>query len=162
MKARGLTGFAVVSLLMASDADAKCGRLHVHVTGAVVGISTQPVAIRVVLDPDQGTLSNSIEVRDGKFSDAVPFDTYRSERGKRGKDDCSRVPEAVTIVVLHDEEVVCRRELEIKGMFRRDKAGDYHTRRSLQILFNSGNGVTSCEVTLSTTESQKGSRLRER
>jgi hypothetical protein len=105
---------------------AKCANLLIHIEGRVDGDSSNSkIVVLVVPDPNWEP-QPEISMKDGTFVDTVLFNVTKSEG--RVRDDCSRVPKTVDVVLLKYGHEVNRVRLDISRDFARNKLGDYKLR----------------------------------
>jgi hypothetical protein len=114
-------------VLLSRTTLSKCANRLIHVEGRVDGISRNGLRILVQVTPDPNWEPQpEIAIKDGSFVGTVLFNATKSEG--RVRDDCSRRPIKVDIVLLKDGHQVNRVPLEISHDFVRNKLGDYELR----------------------------------
>lgn len=119
----------VGSLCTTPPAACKCVNRIIYIEGSIVGSDNDglSVKVKVVVTPDPNWEPQpEISIKDGKFSGEVYFDATKSEG--RARDNCSRVPEEVEVVLLMDGREVNRIRLNVSKAFRRDVRHDYKLR----------------------------------
>jgi hypothetical protein len=110
----------------------KCANRLIHLEGRVDGISRNGLRILVQVTPDPNWEPQSeIAIKDGSFVGTVLFNATKSEG--RVRDDCSRVPKKVYVVLLKNDHEVNRVQLDISQDFVKDKLGDYKLRSPIML-----------------------------
>jgi len=114
-------------LLFASPGMCKCAMRIIFVEGAVLGPITDDLKVIVKVSPDPNWEPQpEIVLKDGKFVGKAYFDATKSEG--RVRDNCSRVPETVEVLLLKNGHEVNRVRLDISKEFTRNKMHDYKPR----------------------------------
>jgi hypothetical protein len=110
---------------------AKCANRLIHIEGRVDGDSSNArIVVQVTPDPNWGP-QPEISMKDGTFVGTVLFNATKSEG--RVRDDCSRVPKIVDVVLVKDGHEVSRVRLDISRDFVRNKSGDYNLRAPIAL-----------------------------
>ncbi len=123
---------SITMLLIAGHGVCKCAKRIIFVDGTVLGPITDDLKVLVEVTPDPNSeVQPEIVIKDGKFVGKVYFDATKSEG--RVRDDCSRVPETVEILLLKNGHEVNRVRIDVSKGFTRNKLHDY-TPRSPIIL----------------------------
>jgi hypothetical protein len=118
---------AATILLFASPAVCKCGRRIIYIEGTVLGTLTDAVKVKVEVAPDPNWEPQpEIVIEDGRFVGRVYFDATKSEG--RVRDNCSRVPKTVEVLLLKNGHELDRVRLDISKEFTRNKLDDYRPR----------------------------------
>jgi hypothetical protein len=100
--------------------------------GSIVGPANGGLTVKVEVIPDPNwELQPEITIKEGKFAGDVYFDATKSEG--RVRDDCSRVPETVQVVLLKDGHEADRVQLDVSKAFRRDELHNYKLRSSITL-----------------------------
>jgi hypothetical protein len=120
--------FTVIFFFLAVGVSlSKCANRVIHVEGSLDGGSTDGYGIVLQVTPDPNREPQpEIAIKDGRFSGDAVFNGTKSEGNVR--DDCSRVPQIVDVVLLKKGQELSRARLEIAKDFVRDKLGDYKLR----------------------------------
>ena len=117
----------VVVLTMTQDAMAKCANRIIHIEGSIVGASSEGLTIVVQVAPEPNWEPQpEIRIRDGQFAGMVLFDATASEGKVR--DNCSRVPDSVKVVLFRNDSELALQRLAIAKDFLKSKNGDYRLR----------------------------------
>jgi hypothetical protein len=118
---------SILFLLAVEVSLSKCANRVIHIEGSLDRGSTDGFRIVMHVKPDPNWEPQpEIAIRDGKFSGDALFNGTKSEGNVR--DDCSRVPQIVDVILLKKGQEVSRARLEIAKDFVRDKLGDYTIR----------------------------------
>jgi hypothetical protein len=123
----------VATLLMfAVPSECKCVNRAIQIEGVIAGPSTGnfKIAVQVIPDPNQAQEAE-IVINDHKFGGMAYFDSTKAEG--RLKDNCSRVPEIVEVVLLKDGQEIDRIRLNISRDYVKDKIGDYKLRSPITL-----------------------------
>ena len=127
-----LLGIAVELLVTAPPAICKCVHNSIYVEGSVYGPAGAKFKLRVEVTPDPNWEPQpDLSVKDGRFKGVVYFDTTKSEG--RVRDNCSRVPEGVDVVLLKDGREVDRVHLDASKAFVKDKQHGYKLRKPVML-----------------------------
>jgi hypothetical protein len=122
-----ITFFLLAALLVSGEALGKCGNLIIHITGSIDGITGDDLRIMAqVMPPSNWEPQPEIPIKGGRFAGMVLFDRTKSEG--RAKDDCSRAPDSLDVVLLRNDQELSRLRLDITKDFVREKTGDYKLR----------------------------------
>jgi hypothetical protein len=98
----------------------------------IVGPPKRNLTISVQISPDSNRARQpEIAVKDGKFSGTAYFDSTKAEG--RVKDNCSRFPETVDVVLSREGQKVDQTQLNISKDYVRDKNGDVKLRSSITL-----------------------------
>lgn len=117
----------LVALLVGGEALAKCGNQVLRIEGTIDGVSGDGLRIKVLVTPEPNWEPQpEIPIKDGRFAGMVLFDRTRSEG--RVRDDYSRVPDSMEVLLLRNGQELSRLQLDFKRDFVRDKGGDYKLR----------------------------------
>jgi len=118
---------AAIMLLFAGPGVCKCAMRIIFVEGTILGPVTEDLKVIVEVTPDPNwDPQPEIVLKDGKFVGKVYFDATKSEG--RVRDDCSRVPKTVEVLLLRNGHEVNRVRLDISKEFTRNKLHDYKPR----------------------------------
>lgn len=119
-------------LLFAAPGMCKCVHRIIHIEGSIAGSTLDGLAVKAEVTPDPNWEPQpEISIKDGKFVGVVYFDATKSEG--RVRDDCSRVPETVEVVLFRDGHEVDRVRLDVSKAFIRDEQHNYKLRTSLTL-----------------------------
>jgi hypothetical protein len=145
----GRMAFAALVFGLVGEANAKCPRLHLVVSGRVAGPMTGDRQVKVGVLPDPNEPEMPVEVRDREFQANIYFDTFSSYSSLLGH-NCSRKPRRVKIALMERGRELATVELR----FPRDFVlrGQVYVTRSEVVLAAKGNSSTSAGR-------QRGSRL---
>lgn len=120
------------SLVLAGVSLSKCANRVIHIEGSLDGVSTDGLKIALEVMPDPNWEPQpEISIKDTRFVGDVLFNGTKSEG--RVRDDCSRVPQLVEVVLLKNGQEVNRVRLEIAKDFVKDKLGDYKLRTPITL-----------------------------
>ena len=130
---RSVAVIAFAGSLFAIPGASKCVHRIIRVDGNIVNPGNGSMAVRVEVTPDPNWEPQpEISVEGGKFVGEVYFDATKSEG--RVRDNCSRVPERVEVVLLKDGHEIDRVRLDVPKAFAKDKLHNYKLR--LPITFH--------------------------
>jgi hypothetical protein len=119
-------------VLLGGTTLSKCANRLIHVEGRVDGVSRSGLRILVQVTPDPNWEPQpEIAIKDGSFVGTVLFNATKSEG--RVRDDCSRRPIKVDVVLLKEGHEVSRVRLEISHDFVKNKLGDYELRSPIML-----------------------------
>ncbi len=123
---------AAAGSLFAAPGMCKCVHRIIHVEGSIVGPPSGGLTLKVEVIPDPNWEPQpEITIKDGKFAGDVYFDATKSEG--RVRDDCSRVPETLQVVLFKDGHEVDRIRLDVSKAFVRDELRNYKLRSSITL-----------------------------
>src|SRR6266404_983996 len=98
---RNLAVFAIAAALFAAPGVCKCVHRIIHVDGSIVSAASDGMTVKVEVTPDPNWEPQpEISVKGGSFAGEIYFDATESEG--RVRDNCSRVPEKVEVILLKD------------------------------------------------------------
>jgi hypothetical protein len=129
---RNLAVIAIAGTLLASLGISKCVHRIIHVEGNIVSPASDRMIVRVEVTPDPNWEPQpEISVKGGKFAGEVYFDATKSEA--RVRDNCSRVPERVEVVLLKDRHEIGRVALDVQKAFAKDERHNYLLRSPITL-----------------------------
>jgi hypothetical protein len=129
---RNLAVLAVAAALFAAPGICKCRHRIIHVEGSIVSPATDGLSVKVEVTPDPNWEPQpEVSVKDGKFAGEVYFDATKSEG--RVRDNCSRIPERVEVVMLKDGHEVDRVRLDVSKAFVKDELHNYKLRSPITL-----------------------------
>jgi hypothetical protein len=129
---RNVAVIAFAGTLFATPGISKCVHRIIHVEGNIVSPRSDGMIVRVEVTPDPNWEPQpEISVKDGKFAGEVYFDATKSEG--RVRDNCSRVPERVEVVLLKDGHEIDRVRLDVPKAFAKDELHDYKLRSPITL-----------------------------
>jgi len=113
---------ASVILAVSAAAMAKCGNLTIHVNGRILGPPDKSMRIVIDVEPDPNwSPQPAIALDAGEFAGDLYFDSTKAE-GKR-RDDCSREPRKMLILLLKNGQELDRMQLDIPRDFVKTSTG---------------------------------------
>jgi hypothetical protein len=122
----------VAGFLSMSRAIAKCVHHIIYVQGNVAKAANQKLAVKIVVSPDPNWEPQpEVVLAEGKLTGEVYFDATKSE-GRR-RDNCSRAPETVDVILLQDGREVDRARLDVAKDFVRDPKHNYRLRSPISL-----------------------------
>ena len=117
--------------VIASTGVCKCANRFINVAGHVEGPDTDGLQVVIKTVPDANWEPQpKIMVKQGSFDGVAYFDSTTTEG--RVRDKCSRVPEAVDVMLFKGEQEINSLQLVVSKDFLRDKSGDYKLRSPIQ------------------------------
>jgi hypothetical protein len=129
---RILVLLVVAFLLFATGAVCKCANRTIRLAGVIEGAAADGIEIAVQVTPDPNWEPQpEILIKDHKFVATVYFNIAKSEGLVR--DNCSRVPETLEVVLLKDSREVDRAKLDVARDLTKDKVGDYKVRSPITL-----------------------------
>jgi hypothetical protein len=118
---------AAVLLLFATPGVCKCANRFIYVDAQLAGPASDGLRIKVEVTPDPNWEPQpEIAISNGEIHGKVYFNTTKSEGHSR--DNCSRVPKRVDLVVLNGEHEIDRVRLDIAKDFVKTELRDYKPR----------------------------------
>jgi hypothetical protein len=119
-------------LLLASAAGfSKCANRFIFVEGHIAGAEGSRLEIVVQTTPDANRDQPKITIQERNFAGRIYFDSTKSE-GRFTRDDCSRVPTTVRLLLFDNGHQVDSILLSIERDFTRDKGGDFKMRSPVE------------------------------
>jgi hypothetical protein len=116
---------ATVSLF-AAPSTSKCVNRIIYVDGSIVGPVIDDLKVTVEVTPDPNWEPQpDISIKDAKFAGEVYFNATKAEG--RVRDDCSRVPTTVEVLLVKHGREVNRVRLDVSREFTKNQQG-YRTR----------------------------------
>jgi hypothetical protein len=126
-KMRNAPIIVLMAVLLSTTTVAKCANRLIHITGDIVSVASEGLKVDVKVVPDPNWEPQfEIALQDGKFVGTVVFNATKAERNVR--DDCSRAPKEIEIVLLNEGRELDRARLTISKDFVKNKVGDYELR----------------------------------
>ena len=120
--------------LFAFPGACKCVQRAIYINGSIVGPITDDLKVIAEVTPDPNwDRQPEIVLKHGKFAGEVYFDATKSEG--RLRDNCSRVPTTVDVVLLKGGREVNRVHLDVPKEFTTDERHDYRTGSPI-VLYN--------------------------
>ena len=114
-------------LLFAAPGICKCRHLIIYVEGSIVSPGTDGLSVKLEVTPDPNWEPQpDIEIKEGKFAGQVYFDATKKEG--RVRDNCSRVPATVEVLLFKDGHEVDRVRLDVSKKFKKNELHDYKLR----------------------------------
>lgn len=115
-----------------SQGIAKCAHHIIYVEGNIASASNQKLAVKIEVTPDANWEPQpEVLLSEGKFTGELYFDATRAE-GRR-RDNCSRAPETVDVILFQDGHEVDRAHLDVSKDFVRDPKHDYRLRSPINL-----------------------------
>jgi hypothetical protein len=110
----------------------KCVNRIIYVDGSIVGPITDRLKVIVEVTPDPNWEPQpNIAINGDKFAGEVYFNATKSEG--RVRDNCSRVPTIVAVLLLKDGHEVNRVQLDVSKEFIRNEQHDYKARSPIML-----------------------------
>jgi hypothetical protein len=129
---RRLPLLLLMGVLLEGQALSKCANRVIHIEGTIEGASSDGLRIGVQVTPEPNWEPQpEMAIRSGRFAGTVLFDGTKSEGHVR--DDCSRVPETMDLILLRNGQELSRLRLVIAKDFVKDKLGDYKLRSPIML-----------------------------
>jgi len=136
--------FIVVAAVFVNSAQCKCANRIIYIEGRLTGFVTDGLSIKVDVTPDPNWEPQpSIVISDGWFSGRVYFDSTKSEG--QHKDDCSRTPEKVEVILLQNGISLDRVTLAVSKAFVKSQR-DYKLRLPITLHIRKAVGRSSAEA----------------
>jgi hypothetical protein len=105
----------------------KCVNRIIYVGGSILGPIADGLKVMVEVTPDPNWEPQpDIVIKDGKFAGEVYFNATKAEG--RVRDNCSRVPTTVEVLLLKDGREVNRVRLDVFKDFTKNERNDYKPR----------------------------------
>lgn len=119
-------------LLFVTPAITKCVNRFIEIKGEIVGKISDDLQLAVEVTPDPNwEPQGKIKIKNGKFEGTIFFNTTKSEG--RTRDNCSRTPDTVEVILLEGETEINRVRLLISKDFVKNKLHDYELRSPIQL-----------------------------
>jgi hypothetical protein len=123
----------VALLLLSQGGAGKCVNRVIQLEGVIAGPSGGDLTVSVQVTPESNWEPQpEIVIKDHKFSATVLFNPVKWE-DRLKRNDCSRLPESLEVVLLKDGSNIDVKKLEIARDFVKDKLGDYKLRSPITL-----------------------------
>lgn len=121
----------LIAMMVSVTGVCKCANRFVYVEGRINGPTAEDVEVIVQTIPDANWEPQpTIAVNRGSFEGRIYFDATKSEG--RTRDNCSRVPKTVKVLLLKHGQQIDSIQLDISKEFVRDRSGDYKLRLPIE------------------------------
>lgn len=120
------------TILLPAGTAAKCPWARVVVSGEILGGSPEKQQVQVEVSFPEQPERPSVVLADGKFSATLEFSTYKSFNWLTG-DNCSRRPQFITVLLLHDGYFADSLQLDFKRDFISEDPYSYKPRSKLTL-----------------------------
>jgi hypothetical protein len=132
----GLTErLALMTLLMLLVTSApcfgKCANRFIYVNAQIVGGSDARLRVIARVEPDPSVPQPRLVIQSGTVRGKLLFNSTRAERRRR--DDCSRVPKTIELLLLDGERELDRARLDLAKDFIVTKLQDYEPRTAVTL-----------------------------
>jgi len=115
---------AATMLLFAASGMCKCVNRIIYIEGSVLDPIADGLKVMVEVTPDPNWEPQpDIVIKEGKFAGKVYFNATKAEG--RVRDNCSRVPTTVEVLLLKDGREVNRVRLDVSKEFTKTELHDY-------------------------------------